>query len=88
MLQLNPRDVREIIDMLEYEIASSPKRFKGERMQIRSKIRRQEAWLLALQDPTPEFIIQKLQERLPTVFSMYPYGFKDKLKKLLDGKLT
>jgi hypothetical protein len=57
-------------------------------MKMRSKIRRQEGWISALHNPTAEFILQRLQERLPDAFSLYPYGFKEKLKRLLDAKVT
>ena len=88
MPRLAPSDMRELLDMLENGIVALPKLGKIERMKMRSRIRRQEGWILALQNPTSEFILQRLQERLPDAFSLYPYGFKEQLKRLLDAKVT
>jgi len=86
MARLDTRDVKGILDMLENEINFIPKLDKIEKMKMRSKIRKQANWLLAWSNPTAEMIYQRLQERLSDVFSLYPYGFSDKVKKLLKVK--
>jgi len=86
MPRLGTRDVKEIIDMLEDEVNFIPKLDKIEKMKMRSKIRKQANWLLAWSNPTAEMIYQRLEERLSDVFSLYHYGFSDKVKKLLKVK--
>jgi 6-pyruvoyl-tetrahydropterin synthase len=83
MPRLDARDVKEILDMLEDEINFISKLDKIEKMKMRSKIRKQANWLLAWSNPTAEMIYQRLEERLSDVFSLYSYGFSDKVKKLL-----
>ena len=86
MPRLDTRDVKEILDMLEDEINFIPKLDKIEKMKMRSNIRKQANWLLAWSNPTAEMMYQRLEERLPDVFSLYPYGVSDKVKKLLKAK--
>ena len=86
MAGLSPGDVREILDMLEDGINFMPKLDKIEKMKMRSKIRKQGNWLLELRNPTAEMIFQTLEGRLSDVFSLYPYGFSDKIRKLLREK--
>ena len=86
MPSLGTRDVKEILDMLEDEINFIPKLDKIEKMKMRSKIRKQVNWLLAWSNPTAEMIYRRLEERLSDVFSLYPYGVTDKVKKLLKVK--
>ena len=84
--RFNPRDVREILDMLEDGITSIPKLGKIRRMKIGSKIRRQGSWILLLSNPSAEMIYQRLEERLSDIFPLYPYDFKHRLKRLLEEK--
>lgn len=86
MPRLNPRDVREILDMLEDEISFMPKLDKTEKMKVRSKIRKQFNWISELSNPTADMIFDRLEARLSDVFSLYPVGFNDKLKRLLKEK--
>jgi hypothetical protein len=86
MPRLGTRDVKEILDMLEDEINFIPKLDKIEKMKMRSSIRKQANWLLAWSNPTAEMIYRRLEERLSDVFSLYPYRFGDKVKKLLKVK--
>jgi len=88
MARLTPGDVREILQILEDGINLMPKLNKMEKIKIRSKIRKQYNWLLGLSSPTTDMIFHKLEERLSGVFSSYPYGFSDQLKKRLEGKST
>ena len=86
MPRFNPRDVREILDMLEDRLNSIPKIGKIEKMKMRSKIRRQGSWIFALLNPTSEMVFERLEERLPDIFPLYPYDFRDKLKRFLEEK--
>jgi len=86
MAGLSPGDVREILQMLEDGIKPVSRLGKVEKMKMRSKIRRQFNWLSGLSSPTPDMLFHKLQERLSDVFSLYPYGFGDRVKKLLEEK--
>jgi hypothetical protein len=86
MAGFDTRDVKEILDMLEDEISFIPKLPRVEKMKMRSKIRKQANWLLAWSNPTAEIIYHRLEERLSDVFSLYPYGVSDKVKKLLKVK--
>jgi len=86
MPRLDTRDVKEILDMLEDEINFIPKLDKIEKMKMRSNIRKQANWLLAWSNPTAEMMCQRLEGRLSSVFSLYSYGFSDKVKKLLKVK--
>jgi hypothetical protein len=86
MPRFNPRDVQEILDMLEDGISSIPKLGKIEKMKMRSQIRRQGGWISVLGRPSGEMIYQRLEERLSDIFPLYPYDFKDRLKRLLQDK--
>ena len=86
MTRLNARDVKEILQTLEDGINLVPRVDKMEKMKMRSKIRGQFNWLLEQSSPTADMIFHKLVGRLSDVFSLYPYGFSDKLKKLLEEK--
>jgi len=86
MARLGTRDVREILDMLEDGINFVPKLDRIEKMKMRGKIRKQAHWLLELRNPTPEHMFQTLENKISDVFSLYPYGFSDKIIKLLREK--
>jgi len=86
MPRFNPRDVQEILDMLEEGLHSIPKLGKIEKMKMRSKIRRQGSWIFALLNPTAEMVYDRLEERLSDIFPLYPYDFKEKLKRLLKER--
>lgn len=86
MPRLSPGDVRAIVQVLEDGINLMPKIGRPEKLKMRSKIRKQFNWLSEQNNPTADMLFLKLQERLPDVFPLYPYGFGDKLKKLLEQK--
>lgn len=86
MPRLSPRDVRQILQMLEDEINYTPKLGKIEKMKMRVRVRKQFNWLAGLSSPTAERIFHGLEERLSDMFSLYPYGFNDRLKRLLEEK--
>lgn len=87
MACLDQRDVREILQTLEEGIRFMPRIATVEKMKMRRRIRKQFNWLLELNDPTAEMIFYKLEERLPDVFPLYHYGFRERLRKLLEEKL-
>ncbi len=86
MSRLNPGDAKEILQMLEDGINLMPRLGKTEKMKMRSKIRKQFIWLLDLKNPTADMVFHQLETKLSDVFSLYPYGFSNKLKKLLEEK--
>jgi hypothetical protein len=88
MARLRPDDVREILQILEDGISLMPKLDKMDRIRLRSRIRKQYSWLSALSDPNVDAIFRKLEERLSDVFSLYPFGFADRVKKILAEKLA
>lgn len=88
MARLRPNDVREILQILEDGINLMPKLDKMDRIRIRSKIRKQYNWLSTVSDPSIDMIFRRLEERLSDVFSLYPLGFADRIKKILGEKLA
>ena len=88
MARLKQRDVREIMQVLEDGLNFIPRLEKVKKMKMRSQIRRQDNWLTWLSDPTADMIMLKLQERLPEIIPLFPYGHLEKLKKLLHNKIT
>jgi hypothetical protein len=86
MARLNPRDVREILQMLEDGINLVPKLDRLQKMRLRSKVRRLVTWLAGLNNPTADIIYRGLEGKISEVFSAYPYGYRDKIKKLLEQK--
>jgi len=88
MARLRPDDVRVILQILEDGINLMPKLDKMDRIRVRSKIRKQYSWLSTLSDPNIDTIFRKLEERLSDVFSLYPFGFADRVKKSLAEKLA
>ena len=88
MARLRPDDVREILQILEDGINLMPKLDKMDKIRVRSKIRKQYGWLSTLSDPNVDTIYRKLEERLSDVFALYPFGFDDRIKKILARKLA
>ena len=86
--RLSKRDVDEVLKMLEEELDSIPRLDKLEKMKMRSLIRRQENWLIALADPKPKKVLIKLEGRLRDIFRLYPAGFSDNVIELLDRKVS
>ena len=88
MSRFGKRDVASIIEFLEKELDSVPRLEKVEKMKLRSKIRQQENWLMAAENPKPDKIVIKLQGRLGEIFRLYPHGVKEKLTELLEMKIS
>ena len=87
MPRFSKNHVNEIIETLENELDSIKKLDRIEKMKMRTQIRKQANWLFTFRNPTPVKIFDKLEEKLPGVFSLYPYGFSDKLKDLLKKSI-
>ena len=88
MAHFSARDVREILQMIEDGITFVSNISKLDRMKMRSQIRKQTNWLSGLTNPKAELVFLKLQERLSDVFRLYPYGFNERLNKLIHKKVA
>ena len=87
MARLSSGDIQEILQVLEDGLRLIPKLSKSKKVAMRSKIRKQYAWLSGLIEPTAEMVVHDLGERLSDLFPLYPYGFADRLQELLKAKL-
>ena len=87
MSRFGKRDVTSIIELMEKELDAVPRLERVEKMKLRSKIRQQENWLLATEDPRPDKVLIKLQGRLSEIFRLYPQAFKEKLVEALKMKV-
>jgi hypothetical protein len=87
MTRFGKRDVTAILELLEKELDSVPTLDRVVKMKWRSRIRQQENFLMGLEDPKPDKIVQKLAGRLSEVFKLYPRGVSDKLIELMKLKL-
>ena len=72
MARLSPRDVQEILQVLEDGLRLIPKLSKSKKVTMRHKIRKQYAWLSGLIDPTTEMVVHDLDKRLPDLFPALP----------------
>ena len=87
MARLSPRDVQEILQVLEDGLRLIPKLSKPKKVAMRHKIRKHYGWPSGLTDPTAGMVVHDLEERLSDLFPLYPYGFTDRLQELLKEKL-
>jgi hypothetical protein len=87
MTRFGKRDVTEILELMEKELDALPRLDRVEKMKWRSRIRRQENFLMGAEDPKPDKIAQKLAGRLSEIFKLYPHGVSDKLIELMKLKL-
>jgi hypothetical protein len=87
MSRFGKRDVTSIIELLERELDVVPRIERVEKMKLRAKIRQQESWLLATENPNPGKVLIKLQGRLSEIFRLYSQGFKEKLVETLEMKV-
>ncbi len=86
MPRLSTHDVTEILEMLEDGINFVAKLSKVEKMKLRRKIREQAGWLQEWRNPSAGGILQKLEGKLSNVFLLYPHGFDDDFRRLLEKK--
>jgi hypothetical protein len=87
MTRFGKRDVTAILELLEKELDSVPRLDRVVKMKWRSRIRQQENFLMGVEDPKPDKIVQKLAGRLSEIFKLYPHGVSDKLIELMKSKL-
>jgi MinD-like ATPase involved in chromosome partitioning or flagellar assembly len=88
MTRFGKREVTAIIELLEKELDAIPRLDRVEKMKWRSRIRQQENFLMGLDDPKADKIVQKLAGRLSEVFKLYPHGVSDKLIELIKLKVS
>jgi hypothetical protein len=86
MARFSKRDTLDILELLEKELDSLPRLERVEKMKLRSKIRHQESWIAAFEDPKPSKVMLKLEGRLSEIFRLYSSSFKDKVRQFLDEK--
>jgi hypothetical protein len=79
--------VRELSEMMEDQLQSVQGLDRIEKMKMKSKIRQQTILLGAILNPSPKIIIEKIQKKMPDVYSALPYGFRDELKKFLEENI-
>ena len=87
MARLAAGNIREILQLLEEGVRLIPTISKSEKVAMRSRIRKQYAWLSGLVNPTAATVVHDLEKRLPDLFPHYPYGFADQLHEFLKKKL-
>jgi hypothetical protein len=87
MTRFGKRDVTAIVELMEKELDSAPGLDRIQKMKWRSRIRQQENFLMGLDDPKPDKVVQKLAGRLSEVFRLYPRGVSEKLIELMKMKL-
>jgi hypothetical protein len=87
MTRFGKRDVTAILELLETELDAVSRVDRVEKMKWKSRIRQQENFLMGLEDPKPDKVVQKLAGRLSQVFRLYPHGVSDKLIELMKLKL-
>lgn len=86
MPRLSTQDVTEILELLEDGINFLPALSRVEKMKLRSKIREQSGWLQEWRNPLAGSVMQKLEGKLANVFLLYPHGFDDRIRRLLEEK--
>jgi len=86
MGRFGKRDVTDILEFLEKELDTLSRLEKVEKMKLRSQIRRQETFLLTLEDPKAPKVMLRLEGRLAEVFRLYSSSVKEELGELLEAK--
>jgi hypothetical protein len=87
MTRFGKRDVTAILELMETELDSAPGMDKVQKMKWRSRIRQQENFLMGLDDPKPDKVVQKLAGRLSEIFRLYPRSVSERLVELMKMKL-
>ena len=80
MARLAKKDITEILEFFEKELDSLRNMNRIEKMRMKSRIRKQAAWLMAFRNPAVLKISAKLEEQLSDLFRLYHGGFKDKFR--------
>ncbi len=84
MARMSEDMVREMNEMIENQLQCVQGLDRIEKMKMKTKIRQQSKWLGAVLNPSPKIILEKMQNKMPDVFSALPYGFRDELKEFLE----
>ncbi len=79
-----PHDIEDIRLLFEDALKRSQKIDRIERIKIRGKIRRELNNIIGWKNPTPDRILRRWDSRLSDVLSLFPYQFRDDLKKMLS----
>ena len=87
MARMSEDMVREMNEMIENQLQCVQGLDRIEKMKMKSKIRQQSIWLGAVLNPSPKIVMEKMQKKMPDVFSALPYGFRDELKKYLEENI-
>ena len=88
MARLSEEMVNEMTEMIENELQGVHGIDRIEKMKMKSKIRQQSIWLGAILKPSPKIVMEKLQKKMPDVFTALPYGFRDELRKYLEENIN
>jgi hypothetical protein len=86
-MRLKDPDLIELTKWFEDALSRAAKLDRKEKMKIRKKIRDEIFLLLAWEQPTPDVILNRWEERLSDFFLAVPYGVRDELLKLLKNKM-
>jgi hypothetical protein len=79
--------IREINEMMENQLQCVQGLDRIEKMKMKTKIRQQSRWLGAVLNPSPKILLEKMQKKMPDVFSALPHGFRDELKDFLEENI-
>ncbi|UCD88650.1 MAG: hypothetical protein JSW04_09265 [Desulfobacterales bacterium] len=83
-MALKPRHIEKLRKIFEDGLMRVQQLDRIERMQMRSKIRREISFVSSWKNPKAEIIITRWESRLSDVFSLFPHRFKDDLTMLLQ----
>ena len=86
-MKLIHRDIEDIRLLFEDALKRTKKVDRIEKMKIRGRVRLQLSHLIVWRNPTPERILYRWENKLHDVFLLFPYRFRDELKKLLIKKI-
>ena len=87
MARMSEDMVREMNEMIENQLQCVQGLDRIEKMKMKTKIRQQSKWLGAVLNPSPKIILEKMQKKMPDVFSALSYGFRDELKEFLEENM-
>ncbi|MBW1790454.1 MAG: hypothetical protein JRK53_28240 [Deltaproteobacteria bacterium] len=80
---ISQREKNEILGLLESRVKVLQGPSKIEKLQMTKRIRRTVDATFGIDVFTPEQIITRLEHKLSGIFSLFPYGFKKDLEKMI-----
>ena len=86
-MKLIHHDIENIRLLFEDALKRTKKVDRIEKMKIRGRIRLQLSHLMMWRNPTSERIFYRWENKLQDVFLIFPYRFRDELKKLLTKNI-